>query len=72
MVKFLDASKQMRMHKKSFEVLDISSRVTSPLKPYIEEPLALELKPLPSHLKYIYLGESDILPVIVSLALSHE
>lgn len=32
----------------------------------------LELKPLPSHLKYAFLGENDSLPVIVNASLSDE
>ncbi|PIN10583.1 hypothetical protein CDL12_16826 [Handroanthus impetiginosus] len=40
------------------------------LKPSIEEPPTLELKPLPNHLRYVYLGESDTLPVIISSSLS--
>ncbi|KAK8708352.1 hypothetical protein V6N13_059394 [Hibiscus sabdariffa] len=31
---------------------------------------ALELKPLPSHLKYVYLGANDTLPVIISFQLN--
>ncbi|XP_075076463.1 uncharacterized protein LOC142163107 [Nicotiana tabacum] len=41
-----------------------------PLKPSIEKAPKLELKPLPSHLQYAYLGDSDTLPVIVSSDLS--
>lgn len=40
-----------------------------PPKPSVEEPPQLELKPLPSHLKYVYLGENDTLPVIISSCL---
>nr|GEW84140.1 reverse transcriptase domain-containing protein [Tanacetum cinerariifolium] len=35
-------------------------------KSSIEEPLEVELKDLPSHLKYVYLEENDKLPVIIS------
>ena len=35
-----------------------------------EEPPKLELKPLPSHLKYVYLGESETFPVIINARLS--
>ena len=35
-----------------------------------EEPLKLEFKPLPSHLKYVYLGDSETFPVIISSGLS--
>ncbi|XP_070029284.1 uncharacterized protein [Nicotiana sylvestris] len=41
-----------------------------PPKPSIEEATKLELKPLPSHLHYAYLGSSDTLPVIISFDLS--
>ncbi|XP_070015762.1 uncharacterized protein [Nicotiana sylvestris] len=41
-----------------------------PPKPSIEEAPKLELKPLPSHLHYAYLGSSDTLPVIISSNLS--
>ncbi|XP_070015938.1 uncharacterized protein [Nicotiana sylvestris] len=41
-----------------------------PPKPSIEEAPKLELKPLPSHLHYAYLGSSDTLPVIISSELS--
>ncbi|PIN10813.1 DNA-directed DNA polymerase [Handroanthus impetiginosus] len=40
------------------------------LKLSIEEPPTLELKPLPSHLCYAYLGKSDTLPVIILSSLS--
>ncbi|XP_070043251.1 uncharacterized protein [Nicotiana tomentosiformis] len=42
----------------------------SPPKPSIEEAPKLELKPLPPHFQYAYLGSSDTLPVIVSSDLS--
>ena len=35
----------------------------------IQAPI-LELKPLPSHLKYVYLGDKETLPVIVSSSLT--
>nr|XP_016432369.1 PREDICTED: uncharacterized protein LOC107759025 [Nicotiana tabacum] len=37
-----------------------------PPKPSIEKAPKFELKPLPSHLQYAYLGDSDTLPIIVS------
>ncbi|GAV86319.1 hypothetical protein CFOL_v3_29751 [Cephalotus follicularis] len=47
---------------------------TSLPKPSIEEPPKLELKELPSMLKYLFLGENQTLPVIISsdLTLSQE
>nr|XP_009591752.1 uncharacterized protein LOC104088728 [Nicotiana tomentosiformis] len=58
-----------------FDSLEIDDEVEMrpnglPLKPLIEEAHKLELKPLPPHLQYAYLGGSDILHVIVSSDLS--
>ncbi|XP_016456299.1 uncharacterized protein LOC107780281 [Nicotiana tabacum] len=49
-----------------FEPLHLENRETPPSKPSIEEPLKLELKPLPAHLRYELLGPDSILPVIIS------
>ena len=40
------------------------------LLPSSISPPKLELKPLPENLKYAYLGDNEILPVIISSALS--
>lgn len=53
-----------------YESLDISLEPSRSLKPSIQEPLVLELKPLPQHLKYAYFGEKDTLPVVISSLLS--
>ena len=47
---------------------------TDRIKPSIEEPPQSELKVLPSHLRYAFLGNSSELPVIISasLTLEHE
>ncbi|GJZ46263.1 reverse transcriptase domain-containing protein [Tanacetum coccineum] len=42
------------------------------MKPSIEEPPELELKDLPSHLKYAFLEGTDKLPVIISKELKEE
>ena len=55
---------------KHFESLELSERAVKFHKPSVEEPPVLELKPLPSHLRYAYLGDSDTLPVIISSRLS--
>ncbi|KAL5560290.1 hypothetical protein UlMin_036501 [Ulmus minor] len=52
------------------EPLDMSSREFKLPKSSIEEPPILELKPLPSHLRYAYLGEVSTLPVIISAQFS--
>ena len=43
---------------------------TSQLKPSIQKAPELELKPLPSTLKYAFLGPNNTLPIIISSALS--
>ncbi|KAK8576728.1 hypothetical protein V6N13_015161 [Hibiscus sabdariffa] len=53
-----------------FEALDFSD-FTSP-KPRLEHAPSLELKPLPPHLKYVYLGSNETLPVIISSKLLPE
>ncbi|XP_060957656.1 uncharacterized protein LOC133029180 [Cannabis sativa] len=52
--------------KKPFESLELKESNFKPPKPSIQEPPKLELKPLPSHLKYAYLGDNDTLPVIIA------
>ena len=38
----------------------------------IERPPQLELKPLPSHLRYTYSGENQTLPIIISSKFSEK
>ncbi|XP_070010701.1 uncharacterized protein [Nicotiana sylvestris] len=52
-----------------FEPLHLENRETPPAKPSIEEPPKLELKPLPAHLRYEFLGPNFTLPVIISSSL---
>ncbi|XP_070024970.1 uncharacterized protein [Nicotiana sylvestris] len=52
-----------------FEPLHLEKRETPPAKPSIEEPPKLELKPLPGHLRYEFLGPDSTLPVIISFGL---
>ncbi|XP_070049616.1 uncharacterized protein [Nicotiana tomentosiformis] len=52
-----------------FEPLHLEERKTPPAKPSIEEPSKLELKPLPPHLRYAFLGPNSTLPVIISFGL---
>ncbi|XP_062080518.1 uncharacterized protein LOC133785283 [Humulus lupulus] len=55
--------------RRPFESLNLSEGNFKPPKPSILEPPKLELKPLPSHLKYAYLRDNDTLPVIISAML---
>ncbi|CAN6557552.1 unnamed protein product [Malus baccata var. baccata] len=51
----------------NFESVPIS---TNKLLPSIVQAPILDLKPLPSHLKYIFLGENETLPAIISSSLT--
>ncbi|CAN6541281.1 unnamed protein product [Malus baccata var. baccata] len=51
----------------NFESIPIS---TNKLLPSIIQAPILDLKPLPSHLKYIFLGENETLPAIISSSLT--
>ncbi|CAN6560295.1 unnamed protein product [Malus baccata var. baccata] len=53
----------------NFDSIPIS---TNKLLPSIIQAPVLELKPLPSHLKYIFLGENETLPAIISSSLTAE
>ncbi|XP_019240969.1 PREDICTED: uncharacterized protein LOC109220956 [Nicotiana attenuata] len=52
-----------------FEPLHFEERTSPPAKPSIEEPSQLDLKPLPAHLRYTFLGPSSTLPIIISSGL---
>ncbi|CAN6552283.1 unnamed protein product [Malus baccata var. baccata] len=51
----------------NFDSIPIS---TNKLLPSIVQAPILDLKPLPSHLKYIFLGENETLPAIISSSLT--
>ncbi|KAL5573921.1 hypothetical protein UlMin_023518 [Ulmus minor] len=51
---------------RKFESLDLTGADFKDNIPSIEKPPKLELKQLPAHLKYIYLGDRETLPVIIS------
>lgn len=53
-----------------FESLDMQTKGNRKNKSLVEESLELELKPLPTHLKYEYLRENDTLSVIISAQLN--
>ena len=62
--------KQLVRTEKHFEFLYLSNREVKTYAPSIESPLILELKLLPSNLKYVYLGDNDTLLVIISSSLN--
>ena len=63
-VKWMDSFQPYR--RKYYELLGENTQTSMPS---IERPPQLEQKPLPSHLRYAYLGESLALPVIISTTL---
>ena len=64
-VKWTDSFEPNR--RKYFESLGESAKTPSPS---VEQPPKMEQKPLPSHLKYAYLGMASTLPVIISASLT--
>ena len=52
-----------------FESLNLSNREVKSYVPFIKSPHVLELKHLPLHLKYVYLGDNKTLSVIISSSL---
>lgn len=62
----LEANQRGFNSKSRFESLELENRDYYQPKASIEEPPKLELKVLPSHFKYIYLGNASTLPVIIS------
>ena len=61
----------VRFKQKKFE-LDMKNRESPPAKPSIEEAPKLELKALPPHLRYEFLGNGDTLPVIITSYLDEQ
>ena len=51
---------------------EILVRSDNPTPPSVVKPPKLELKPLPTHLRYTFLGEGNNLPIIISNKLSIE
>ena len=57
---------------RKFEPLDLQTKGKKKIKPLIKKPRELELKSLPNHLKYAYLGENETRLVIISAQLNVE
>ena len=55
----------VRFKPKKYE-LDMKNREFPPAKPSIQEAPKLELKALPPHLRYEFLGNGDTLPIIIA------
>ncbi|CAN6679705.1 unnamed protein product [Malus baccata var. baccata] len=52
------------------EGLGLKPNLAVPNDEIVIQALIIELKPLPSHLKYVYLGDKEMLPVIISSTLT--
>ncbi|XP_049391627.1 uncharacterized protein LOC125856099 [Solanum stenotomum] len=50
--------------------LDMKNRESPPARPSVEEAPKLELKALPLHLSYVFLGREDTLPIIIAADLN--
>jgi hypothetical protein len=64
----LDSVPKLGQVRAKFESLDYTEKSNS-VKTSLEVPPVLDLKPLPNHLRYAYLGSSSTLPVIISASL---
>ncbi|KAL5549524.1 hypothetical protein UlMin_004755 [Ulmus minor] len=69
---WIETKQGVGKQKLQFEPIDMSSREFKLPKSSVEEPPVLEMKPLSSHLRYAYLGDSSTLPVIISASLTKE
>ncbi|KAL5555585.1 hypothetical protein UlMin_037821 [Ulmus minor] len=69
---WIETNQGVGKQKLQFEPLDMSFREFKLPKSSIDEPPVLEMKPLSSHLRYAYLGDSSTLPVIISASLTKE
>ncbi|XP_076904956.1 uncharacterized protein LOC143560560 [Bidens hawaiensis] len=56
----------------SQQVERLPDTIDSKLKPSLESPLVVELKELPKHLKYVFLGDGETLPAIIASNLTDE
>ena len=61
--------RQSNRHSRFVEHLNLSDGEVKITLSSIKSPVSLELKLLPSHLKYAYLGQNNTLPIIISFTL---
>ncbi|KAM2950741.1 hypothetical protein COP2_000321 [Malus domestica] len=69
-IEMVAAFKSLPPQTGKFLDLILSSVSANKMLPSVVQPPTLELKPLLSHLKYVYLGEDETLPVIISCSLT--
>ncbi|KAM2215999.1 hypothetical protein TB1_022107 [Malus domestica] len=70
MIEMVAAVESLPLQSGKFLDLMSISVLTNKLLPSVMQPPTLELKPLPSHLKYVFLGDDETLPVIISSTLT--
>ena len=68
-VAILDEAVSLRTNEYNISYLELPL-LNKKLLPSVLHAPTLELKPLPEHLQYIYLGENEILPIIISKSLT--
>ncbi|CAN6583682.1 unnamed protein product [Malus baccata var. baccata] len=69
-IELVAALESLPKHGGKFPNFDSIPISTNKLLPSIIQAPVVELKPLPSHLKYIFLGENETLPAIISSSLT--
>ncbi|XP_048446064.1 uncharacterized protein LOC125479942, partial [Pyrus x bretschneideri] len=70
MIEIVDALESLPLQSgKSSNPISIPISTNKPI-PSVVQPPSLEHKPLPSHLKYVFLGDQETLPVIISSSLT--
>ncbi|XP_042008934.1 uncharacterized protein LOC121757457 [Salvia splendens] len=67
-----DESEDAQMDQPNLENDCVVDTFVADVQPSIEVPPKLELKPLPTNLKYAFLGEDESLPVVISAMLNDE
>ncbi|XP_042046613.1 uncharacterized protein LOC121792653 [Salvia splendens] len=67
-----DESEDAQIDQPSLENECVVDTFVADVQPSIEVPPKLELKPLPTNLKYAFLGEDESLPVVISAMLNDE
>ena len=70
MINWFDSTQSIFPSRQPFESLDLPATTSKVNRPSCEVPPILELKQLPNHLRYAFLGNDNTLPVIISALLT--
>ncbi|XP_012453456.1 uncharacterized protein LOC105775492 [Gossypium raimondii] len=68
----MEAKQMENGARRSFKSLNFLERSFKPPRPSIKDPPTLELKPLPLHLKYVYLGDNNMFLVVIFVKLKSD